>query len=445
MFRSTNGGESLSASDITNGLTWGKGQAAFTAPFIMDPSNRDTLLAGGASLWRTKTASYPSPAWASIRGQSTPLYFISAIAVAKTDPNVIWVGQLDGRLQKTTNGLLTSPDWTDIDNNTPGADPLPNRAILRIIVDPADARIVYVAFGGYSINSPQPQNLWRTTDGGATWSPVAGSGSTALPMVPIRTIVRHPRNQQQLYVGTDIGIYESQDNGASWSTSQQGPADVSVDELAFVTGSELLLAATHGRGVWTADTSSVSTFAPTNVNAIASGTTSVGVAWTGLTGATSYQVVRSSDGAAYTNTIGGLVTITSYTDTNVTSGKTYLYKVQALVSGLWTDFSTPDLATTITFADDNTLSGKTILALHLQEIRTAVNAVMTAAGQTPTFGSVTPGTTIVAADITDLRSALNSGYTKIGMPSPPTFAESITQFVTPIRGSHFQEIRNAVK
>src|SRR5207253_1120268 len=233
------------------------------------------------------------------------------------------------------------------DNNVPGTDPLPNRSILRIMVDPADVRIVYVALGGYSVSSPQPQNLWRTVDGGTTWSPIAGGVTAALPMVPIRSIVRHPRNQQRLYAATDIGIYESTDSGTTWSTSQQGPADVSVDELAFVKGSELLLAATHGRGLWTADTSSVPTFAPTNVSAAASGTTVVNVSWTILAGATSYQVVRSSDGSAYANAVGGLVTTNYYADTNVASGKTYLYKVKALVNDHWTDFSARDLATTI--------------------------------------------------------------------------------------------------
>lgn len=190
---------------------------------------------------------------------------------------------------------------------------------------------------------------------------------------------------------------------------------------------------------------SVSSFAPANLVAGASGTTSVTVSWMAVPGATSYQVVRSSDGAPYGNVTGGVVSTTNYSDPYVVSGKTYLYKVKALVSGLWTDFSAPDLATTITFTDDNTLAGTAILALHLQQIRTAVNAVMTAAGQTPIFGSISPGAQALAKDITDLRSALTNAYGKIGMPSPPGFAEPISPIVTTIRASHFQEIREAVK
>ncbi len=445
VFRSTNGGETGSASDITNGLPWGSGgRAGFISPLVMDPNDHNTLLAGGSSLWRTTTASYPTPTWSAIRGDSTPLDYISAIAVAKGNSNIIWVGQNDGRLQKTTNGLQSNPTWVDIDNNNPGTDPLPNRSILRIMIDPADANIVYVTLGGYSINSPQPANLWRTVNGGTTWSPVVGSGTTALPMVPIWSIVRHPRNQQQLYVATDIGIYESSDYGATWSTSQQGPADVSVEELAFVTGSELLLAATHGRGMWTADVSSVPSFAPSGVNAQAAGTTVVNVSWTGMSAATAYQVMRSNNGNPYAN-LGGQLTGTAYADTSVAASTTYLYRVKALVGGTWTDLSAPDLAATIVYTDDDTLSGKTIQAIHLQELHTAVNAVMAAAGQTGTFGAITAGTTVLSTDISDLRSALASAYAAIGMPAPPAFAEAITPQVTPIRATHFQEIRDATK
>ncbi len=444
VFRSTNGGETGSP-DMTSGLTWGSGSANFAAPLVMDPNDRNSLLAGGATLQRTTSASFPTPSWAPIRGQTTPASNISAIAVASTDSNIIWVGQNDGRVQKATNGLQSSPNFVDIDNNTPGSNPLPDRNILRIMIDPADAGIVYVALGGYSANSPQPENLWRTTNGGARWTAAAGSGATALPYVPIRSIVRHPRNQQRLYVATDIGIYESSDNGATWSTSQQGPADVSVDELAFVKGSELLLAATHGRGLWTADTSSVPSFAPTGMSAAASGTSSVNVSWAAFPGATSYQVVRSNDGAPYANASGGLVSTTSYTDANVASGKTYLYKVKAFANGLWTDFSSPDLATTITFTDDNALTGLAVRAIHLTEIRTAVNAVLTAAGETPSFVSATAGTTIFATDVTDLRTALITAYSRIGMPFSPNFGETILPNSSIIRASHFQEIRNATK
>jgi hypothetical protein len=51
---------------------------------------------------------------------------------------------------------------------------------------------------------------------------------------------------------------------------------------------------------------------------------------------------------------------------------------------------------------------------------------------------------IGASDITVLRNGLTAAYTAIGMPAPPSFAESIFTGVL-IKASHYQEIREAVK
>src|SRR5262249_57929674 len=52
---------------------------------------------------------------------------------------------------------------------------------------------------------------------------------------------------------TEVGIFVSMDGGVTWSTSNEGPANVAVDELVFMHNSTTLLAATHGRGIFTAE------------------------------------------------------------------------------------------------------------------------------------------------------------------------------------------------
>lgn len=241
--RSTNGG--LSAGYITNGLGDAGGAANFIAPFILDPNNPARILAGGLRLWRCPNARVASflLTWQQIRPAGTD--HISAIAVAPGNPNIIWIGQNNGEVHRTLNGTAAAPDWEPIDNN--GApNPLPNRYVTRIVIDPDDHDVVFVTFGGFST-----ANLWATADGGGTFVPLSGLVPNQLPAAPIRGFARHPRKADWLYAGTEVGIFASEDRGASWTTTHTGPSAVSVDELVFMHNSETLLAATHGRGIYT--------------------------------------------------------------------------------------------------------------------------------------------------------------------------------------------------
>ncbi|MBP8302453.1 MAG: hypothetical protein KA020_18955, partial [Planctomycetes bacterium] len=95
--------------------------------------------------------------------------------------------------------------------------------------------------------------LRKTTNGGTSFFDLTGVGVTGLPGAPVNGIAQHPVLLDHLYVGTDVGVFASEDGGITWSTSNEGPADVSVDEVVFLHNSTTLLLATHGRGLWTID------------------------------------------------------------------------------------------------------------------------------------------------------------------------------------------------
>ena len=229
--RSSNGGGS--SRYIYTGIGDAGSNANFIAPFILDPNNSNTLLAGGASLWRSTNVKAGTPSWTAIK--SSVGSNISAIAVAKSDSNTIWVGHNNGNVYKSTNG---GANWTQVDTG------LPNRYVMRITIDANNHNIVYATFGGFSSD-----NVWRTADGGSTWTDITGSGGTGLPDAPVRSLVIHPTNPAWLYVATEVGIFVSEDTGATWHLPHDGPATVSVDEL-FWMGDTTLVAASHGRGLF---------------------------------------------------------------------------------------------------------------------------------------------------------------------------------------------------
>lgn len=228
-------------------------KANFLAPFAIDRSNGLRMLAGGETLWRTDNARAAQPVWTAVKppAPASPANpggnFISAIAVSAANPDIAWVGLNDGRLYRTANARAATPAWGE-PVTWEGLDASPRRMITRILVDDDNPDIVYVAFGGYSMN-----NLLVTGNGGATWTSLH-SGTNTLPAAPIRSVARHPSRAGFLYVGTEVGVYASENGGLTWSTSTEGPGSVPVERVFWLDGTTLV-AATHGRGMFRATVS----------------------------------------------------------------------------------------------------------------------------------------------------------------------------------------------
>lgn len=260
--RSTDGG---SSSDYISGQFWNGSQwtwkpipyritdamnqqALFIAPFALDPSNSSRILAGGISLWRTNNCKAPNtnntgPLWTAIKGSVGAR--ISAIAIAPGNSDVVWVGYEDGQVFNTVNGSQANPLWQKIDHT--GPNPLtPMRYCTRITIDPKDSSVVYACFGGYNRG-----NVWKTTDSGTQWSNIGN----LLPEAPVRSLAVHPRKTNLVYIGTEVGVFASEDVGSTWSPTNEGPTNCSVDDLFWM--KEVLICATHGRGMFMINLSGV--------------------------------------------------------------------------------------------------------------------------------------------------------------------------------------------
>lgn len=220
--------------------------AEFIAPFILDPNDSNTMLAGGKDLWRTNDVKTPNtvetgPSWASIKPRIGDGYTdnITAIAVAAGDSDIIWAGHGNGVIYRTAGGTSNAPYWRQM-----GEEILPARRCQRIVIDPENVETIYVTFGGYSAD-----NIYKSTDAGVTWRDISGAGEDALPAAPVRSLVIHPQDSHVIYVGTEVGIFASDDAGETWSTTNEGPTNCSVEELFWLEGATLV-AATHGRGLF---------------------------------------------------------------------------------------------------------------------------------------------------------------------------------------------------
>jgi uncharacterized protein (TIGR03437 family) len=216
-------------------------RAQFVAPMGMDPSNSRTLYFGTYRVWQTRDGAgswFPiSPDLTAGNGAT-----IKAIAVAPSDPNVVYAGTSDGKVQVTNNALAgVNASWID---RSAG---LVLKTLTSITVDPIDSGTAYVTYSGFLNSTVTPtQHVFKTTDAGARWTDISGN----LPDLPVNSLAVDPDLPDTLYIGSDAGVLVTTNAGASWSTLGNGLPLVVVEAVVLHRPARTLRAATHGRGVW---------------------------------------------------------------------------------------------------------------------------------------------------------------------------------------------------
>jgi photosystem II stability/assembly factor-like uncharacterized protein len=180
-------------------------------------------VAGG--VWKTSDA---GRTWTPIFDNQS-IASIGALAVAPSDPNVIYVGTGEADMRSDISfgdGVYKSTDagktWTHVGLSD-------TQQIARVLVDPHDANVVLVAALGHGFGPNAERGVFRSTDGGKSWNKVLykdeNTGAVDLAFDPddARTVYaamwnarRTAWSQYAPVTGPGGGIYKSTDDGATW-------------------------------------------------------------------------------------------------------------------------------------------------------------------------------------------------------------------------------------
>ncbi len=208
---------------------------AFTSGRIADiaiePGRPDTWYVGVGSggVWKTTNC---GTTWKPIF-EHEGSYSIGCVSIDPQHPEIVWVGtgeNVAGRHVGYGDGVYRSLDGGATWKNMGLAK---SEHIGRIVIDPHDSDVVYVAAQGPLWSAGGDRGLFKTADGGATWNRVLGGGD----FTGVNDVIMDPRDPDVLYASTyqhyrdvaalidggpESAIYKSVDGGAHWRKLTQG-------------------------------------------------------------------------------------------------------------------------------------------------------------------------------------------------------------------------------
>jgi photosystem II stability/assembly factor-like uncharacterized protein len=226
-------------------------RAQVLAPLLLSPFDSNTIYFGSQYLFRSRDR---GDTWEKLTGDLSgddkaqfgdiPYQVIVSISESPKKKGLIYAGTDDGHLHVTADDGKT---WIDLTSKLPQ-----KKWVAKILASQYDESTVYLAQQG-RYEDDFAIYLYKSTDDGRTWKSIAGN----LPGGPINMIREDPVSANVLYASNDFGVYVTTNGGRKWDVLGGNLPSVNVMDFIVHPRDRVLVAATHGRGVWVIDVSGI--------------------------------------------------------------------------------------------------------------------------------------------------------------------------------------------
>ncbi|MFN2576326.1 MAG: WD40/YVTN/BNR-like repeat-containing protein [Pyrinomonadaceae bacterium] len=200
------------------------------------------------------TPGAPSPAPAAAGRPAAP-GFISDFSLSTVKQGVVWSGSSTGQIYNTMDG---GKSWNNVTNF---ADLPATANFVTVEAGHSDVNTAYVlaniGFGrGGPPAGPEQHYIYRTHDGGKTWTRItAGLPTDERTGSQVHVIREDPKQKGLLFAGTETTVYVSFDDGDHWQSLRLNLPSTSIRDMVFHTDDHMndLVIGTYGRGFWVLD------------------------------------------------------------------------------------------------------------------------------------------------------------------------------------------------
>jgi len=176
---------------------------------------------------------------------------ITTIDESPLEKGVLWIGTDDGNVWISRDG---GKNWKKLNDRIKGN---PGYWVSRVAASHHNGGTAYVSYTGYRRDDFRPF-LYKTTDYGETWASIVSN----LPDEPINVIRGDHKNPNLLFVGTEFAVYVSIDGGKNWTKMKTNMPTQPVHDLVIHPRENDLVVATHGRGFFITDITSLQALTP---------------------------------------------------------------------------------------------------------------------------------------------------------------------------------------